>query len=416
MQEVSPIATAHSLAADPPHVAAVPAAAGRGFEPSDVDLDALVAALRSIRKSLDEGCGQHDVAHLERIERWGRACTALGYGTAWLAPNPLSAALISQGILTRWLIAHHVSHRGYDKVPGVKARHTSRVFARGRRRILDWMDWILPEAWHEEHDFMHHYHLGEAEDPDLLERNAAWMEEKRVPVALRAALLGWLALTWKWFYYAPSTLEVLQQARARRDKTPTPAAAQLLSPFNARGRELWRRCLLPHAAWRFVALPAAFAPLGPVAVCNVWLNSVGAELLTNLHAFLIIGPNHTADDLYRFDEPVASRGEFFLRQIIGSANYTTGTRPERGALRNDLVDYLQMWLNYQIEHHLWPDLTMLQYRRAQPLVQDACARLGIPYVQQPVLARARRMLRVLLGRARMRRIDTVSEPNERPHA
>lgn len=33
-------------------------------------------------------------------------------------------------------------------------------------------DWMLPEAWDVEHNFKHHYELGEASDPDLLERNA----------------------------------------------------------------------------------------------------------------------------------------------------------------------------------------------------------------------------------------------------
>jgi hypothetical protein len=31
---------------------------------------------------------------------------------------------------------------------------------------------MLPEAWDVEHNFKHHYELGEASDPDLLERNA----------------------------------------------------------------------------------------------------------------------------------------------------------------------------------------------------------------------------------------------------
>jgi hypothetical protein len=37
------------------------------------------------------------------------------------------------GRSTRWLLMHHVGHRGYDKVPGVPAKYTSKVFARGWR-------------------------------------------------------------------------------------------------------------------------------------------------------------------------------------------------------------------------------------------------------------------------------------------
>ena len=369
------------------------------FDPRTVDLDALARELAEIRRDLDADVGTDDVAHLKKIERWGRTCSLLGYGTAWLAPNPLSAMLISQGLLTRWLLMHHISHRGYDRVDGLPEAYTSKRFGRGWRRMVDWMDWILPEAWHEEHDFLHHYNLGEDKDPDLLERNAAWMKEKDLPPWLRKIMIGGLATSWKWFYYAPSTLDALRQARSRRTNTTDQGPASLLNPLSSGGRELWKRSILPHAAWRFGAIPALYAPLGPMAVTNVLLNSLGAELINNLHSFLIIGPNHTGDDLYRFDEPISSREEFYLRQIVGSANYQTGS---------DGGDWLQMWLNYQIEHHIWPDLTMLQYQKAQPRVQALCQRLGIPYVQQSVFRRFVKMWDVLTGDASMRRVANLA--------
>lgn len=384
-----------------------PASAPRDLSPrtdaslSQVDLDALARELRQIAQELRAETAADpsaDIEHLKKIERWGKLCTTLGYGTAWIAPNPLSPLLISQGLLTRWLLMHHISHRGYDRVPGIDEKYTSKVFGKGWRRVVDWMDWIHPEAWHEEHDFMHHYHLGEDDDPDLLERNTQWMRDHEIPTWAQNAFIGLLSMTWKWVYYAPSTMAIMQQARARRDKLPPLEPAELLSPFNTRGRELWLKSLIPHALWRFAIIPACFLPLGPVAATNVWLNSIGAEIFTNVHAFLIIGPNHTGDDLYRFDQPIKSRDEFFLRQIVGSANYACGT---------ELVDWLQMWLNYQIEHHIWPDMTMLQYRKAQPRVKALCERMNIPYVQEPVWRRARKMVDVIVGRRQMRRVDTL---------
>ncbi|TVR04582.1 MAG: fatty acid desaturase [Deltaproteobacteria bacterium] len=358
-----------------------------------IDAAALAAELDALAKEIRAHAGQDDIDHLQRIQRWGRLCTALGYGTAWMAPNPLSALLMSQGLLTRWLLTHHISHRSYDRVPGIPEHYTSKVFARGRRRLRDWMDWILPEAWHEEHDFLHHYNLGEDEDPDLLERNTAWMDEKGLLPWQRTALVAVLSVTWKWVYYAPSTWRALERAEARRARQPEPERIELLDPRSPRGRRFWKQSLLPNLGFRFVALPAAFLPLGPIAATNVLLNTLAAEAIGNVHAFLIIGPNHTADDLYRFDEPVRSRPEFLLRQILGSANYRTGS---------DLVDWPQMWLNYQIEHHLWPDMTMLQVRRAQPRVKALCEKYGVPYVEENVFRRARRMMDVLSGRKAMR--------------
>lgn len=369
------------------------------FDPRKVDLNELARELKKLREELDEEVGEDDIAHLKKIERWGKICTMLGYGSAWIAPNPLSSFLISQGVLTRWLVMHHVSHRGYDKVPGIEPKYTSKVFGKGWRRLVDWMDWIYPEAWHEEHDFMHHYHLGEDDDPDLIERNTEWMRQLDLPAWLEKVLIGVLASSWKWFYYAPNTMDILQKVRARRAKEPLPEGGKPLSPLNERGREVWLKCILPHAAWRFAAIPAAFAPLGPVAMGNVLLNSIGAEIITNLHSYLIIGPNHTGEDLYRFDEPISCREEFYLRQIVGSANYHTGS---------ELGDWLQMWLNYQIEHHIWPDLTMLQYRKVQPKVKALCERMGIPYVQESVFTRAKKMIDVIVGKTKMIRVDGLA--------
>ena len=84
-------------------------------------------------------------------------------------------------------------------------------------------------------------------------------------------------------------------------------------------------------------------------------------MLTNIHSFIVIVPNHCGEDVYCFKGKVKYKSsEFYVRQIIGSVNYTTG---------NDINDYLHGWLNYQIEHHLFPDLSMLEYRYLQPIIK-----------------------------------------------
>src|SRR5262245_41249376 len=122
------------------------------------DLDALLARTR-------ESLSAEDFAHLRKIERWGRTCTAAGYATAWIAPNPLSALRLSTGPMARWaMVGHHVSHRGYDRVPGTPDERKSATFAKGKRRFVDWLDWIDPAAWDHEHNRLHHYRLGETAD------------------------------------------------------------------------------------------------------------------------------------------------------------------------------------------------------------------------------------------------------------
>lgn len=353
----------------------------QAFDIDRVDLDAFARDVQALRAELRASFGPDDLRHLRRIERWGRTATAVGLATAWIAPNPLSAGALALGRATRWLLMHHVGHRGYDKVPGVAARHTSRVFARGRRRLLDWADWMLPAAWVYEHNVLHHQHTGEQRDPDLIEQNVADVHRLGLPRPARWALLGLLAATWRTSYYAPKTLRAWWHRHAVPDAPqPTPRAV------------LWRSCYAPYALLQFVLVPLLFAPLGAWAVFSAWCNSVVADVLTNLHTFFVVGPNHSGDDVYRFDGPPRSRGEFYVRQVVGSVNYRTG---------GDAVDVAHLWLNYQIEHHLFPDVPMLAYRRVQPKVAALCARHGVPYLQEPVGRRFAKMARIFVGTARM---------------
>src|SRR5690242_4575207 len=122
------------------------------FDLASIDLEAFFADIKALRREIDASIGEDDLRHLRKVERWGRTATALGLLTAGLAPNPASAALLAIGRGTRWMLMHHIGHRGYDKVPNVPPRYTSKVFARGRRRFLDWPDWMIPEAWIYEHN------------------------------------------------------------------------------------------------------------------------------------------------------------------------------------------------------------------------------------------------------------------------
>lgn len=363
---------------------------------SDIDADAFLADLMTLRREVDASLGAEDLAHLRKIERWGRTATALGLATAWLGPNPVSVVGLALGRSTRWLLMHHCGHRGYDKVPGVPARYTSKVFAQGFRRLLDWPDWMLPEAWIYEHNVLHHTHTGEEADPDLIERNTEELRE--LPVAARYALMGLLSLTWRTSYYAPKTLRALLDRDGRLGRARD-GAADDGDGLHDRGhlRALWLRCYLPAAGIHFIATPLLFAPLGPLAVASAFTNSLLADLVTNVHTFFVVGPNHTGDDVPRFDERPASKAERMVRQVAGSVNYRTGS---------DVLDYAQLWLNYQIEHHVFPDIPMLAYRRVQPKVKALCDKHGVPYVQESVFTRFRKMLAVAVGERAMPRATT----------
>ncbi|GAA2626587.1 acyl-CoA desaturase [Streptomyces axinellae] len=117
-----------------------------------------------------------------------------------------------------------------------------------------------------------------------------------------------------------------------------------------------------YLAALFTALPVgmAFAVLFlHHAVFGVYLGSIFA-------------PNHKGMPTLRGDE----RPDFLRRQVLTSRNV-------RGGL---LTDVALGGLNYQIEHHLFPSMPSPHLRKAQPIVRDYCAELGISYHETGLIA------------------------------
>ena len=390
-----------------------------------VDHDAFKEDVKNLGKALAEAQGPEDVAHLKKIMLWTRICFMSGLLSCWYAINPISIYLLSIGIMVRWTcIGHHVCHGGFDKCS--KGEYSRFKFGVGSlyRRCVDWLDWMLVEAWNVEHNQMHHYCLGELADPDLVENNFTTFRENTVlPWWAKKATVFFMMLTWKFYYYAPNTFKQLKIHELRRKgKTPTLKSGKEVSekmifapwpislewfykkngPIFFTNFEFFSRVLGPFFLRQFVLLPMLFGlALGPTAARNTFWSMVLAEGLTNLHSFLVIVTNHAGDDLYRFDRHCEARSAtYYLRQIISSANFTTG---KPGTFLGDLNDFHHGWLNYQVEHHLWPDLSMLSYQKAAPLVKDLCKKHNVPYVQQSVFWRLHKTVQIITGEKSMRK-------------
>uniref|UniRef100_A0A7S0FKY3 Fatty acid desaturase domain-containing protein n=1 Tax=Pyrodinium bahamense TaxID=73915 RepID=A0A7S0FKY3_9DINO len=394
-------------------------AAAAGLAPCDqwiakLDLPAFGKEVHELGRRLKAEQGREDQAHLEKMVLWSRICAAVGLATMWLTPNPLTVLALSLWTHSAWtMMGHHVSHGGYNRTDD-SGTYNSRGFAQGSlwQRVVDWFDWMLPEAWNVEHNQLHHYRLGEDADPDLLERNAeSWTGSDRYTMPFLSMLL------WKWAYYAPNTYKELKLADMRKNGQPLPAGFDPLAPLTVsdllagKGKgifsfgELLSRVIGPYFILRFFVLPLPLALLGGLpfytnAVCNLFL----ADIVSNIHGYVVIVTNHAGNDLYRFQRGCKPKSPtFYLRAITSSANFRTG---------GDVNDFLHGWLNYQIEHHCWPDLSMLAYQRGQPELWAICERHGVPYVQEDVFVRLKKTLDIAMGKTNMRRYPKEMESEE----
>ena len=119
--------------------------------------------------------------------------------------------------------------------------------------------------------------------------------------------------------------------------------------------------LVAHVAGYLTALVLVLSPAQAVAFVIV------QQGLFGLYLGCSFAPNHkgmpTLTDADQLD--------FLRRQVLTSRN-VTGSRP---------VDVLLGGLNYQIEHHLFPNMPRPNLRHAQPLVRAFCAHHGLPYAE-----------------------------------
>ena len=372
--------------------------------------------VHAIGKELGAQQGPKDVAHLTKIVWWSRLCQYVGFATMWTCVNPVSIFLLSVGTLTRWtIIGHHVCHGGFDKCDKSK-RYNRFTFGVGSlwRRSIDWLDWMLVEAWNVEHNQLHHYHLGEISDPDLVEFNMDYLRTLDAPMALKYAAVAFMSVTWKWWYYAPNTFKQLKANERRRAGLPPLEGVEAPQTFDfgwlvgrgdntyVNGFEFLSRVLGPYFVQRFVLMPLpVLLALGFPAYRTACANLFLAELMTNFHSFVVIATNHAGSDLYRFDKHCKPRSStFYLRQVISSANFDCGT---------DLIDFMHGFLNYQVEHHLWPDLSMKSYQKAQPMIQALCKKHNVPYIKENVFKRLWVLTKIMVGTDSMRKYPNKYE-------
>ena len=119
--------------------------------------------------------------------------------------------------------------------------------------------------------------------------------------------------------------------------------------------------LLAHVGGYVAVLVVVLSPAQAVAFAVVHQGLFG------LYLGCAFAPNHKGmPTLTEADEL-----DFLRRQVLTSRN-VAGSRP---------VDVVLGGLNYQIEHHLFPNMPRPNLRRAQPLVRAFCSQHGLAYTE-----------------------------------
>jgi len=117
--------------------------------------------------------------------------------------------------------------------------------------------------------------------------------------------------------------------------------------------------------------------------------NAAANITRNLWSYVIIFCGHFPDGAMHFTEEELedeTRAEWYLRQILGAANFKGGP----------LLHIMSGNLGFQIEHHLFPDLPSNRYAEISERVQELCAKYDIPYTTGPLYKQYGQALRTIV--------------------
>jgi fatty acid desaturase len=322
-------------------------------------LEAFGQELDAIRARVVADLGERDADYINKVIRTqrglevaGRALLALGFlPPAWIGGT---AALALSKILDNMEIGHNVMHGQYDwmKDPRLDGK------------TFEWDTACPGDQWRHSHNYMHHTHTNiVGKDRDIGYGILRMSEEERWhPYYLGNPLYA--ALLAIFFQYGVA-LHDLEAERLAAGETTLAEKRGMLG-------DIWRK-VRGQTLKDYVLFPLLSGPSLPFVLAG----DASANLARNLWSFTIIFCGHFPDGTQQFTEEQAkneTRGEWYYRQLLGSANLTGGK----------LFHILAGNLSFQIEHHLFPDLPAHRYAEISSEVSEISERYRIPYNTGPL--------------------------------
>jgi linoleoyl-CoA desaturase len=317
------------------------------------EADAFGRELDALRAEVRADLGQRDVDHIRAVIRTARYAEAAGRLLLHAGLGPItfvlgSGALGVAKILENMEIGHNVMHGQYDWThdPALRADY-------------EWDNVCDGGDWRHFHNFEHHTFtnvLGKDRDVGYAFLRVT-PEQRWAPRHLSQPIVAFfLALNFQW---GVATHDL------RIDETI--AGTQTWAQLAARARPFLRK-----AGWQLLKDYGVFPALALANAPRVVAGNLLANLTRNLWTFAVIFCGHFPEGVRFFhqDEVVdESRGQWYLRQLAGSANI------EGGPLFHVMTGHL----SHQIEHHMFPDLPASRYPEMAPRVREICARYGQRY-------------------------------------
>jgi fatty acid desaturase len=321
--------------------------------------DAFGAELDALRERVVADLGERDATYIRRVikaqralEVGGRAMLFAGIlPPAWIAGTAMLAA---SKILDNMEIGHNIMHGQYDWMgdPALAGRN------------FEWDSACPSDQWRHSHNYMHHTYTNIVDmDRDIGYGILRMSEDQRwTPYYYGNPVYAFLLMVL--FQYGVA-LHELETERIRSGEISIADKRETL-------KGIWGK-VKRQTLKDYVAFPLLAGPFAPW----VFTGNLTANLIRNIWSYAIIFCGHFPDGTQEFTKEETAnetRGMWYFRQILGSANLTGGK----------LFHVMSGNLSFHIEHHLFPDIPAFRHAEIAPEVQEICERYGIPYNKGPL--------------------------------
>jgi fatty acid desaturase len=321
---------------------------------SEVDIKEIGRELDQIRDETVASRGENDARYIRRViavqrglEVGGRTLLLVSIlPPAWLAGT---TCLAVSKILENMEIGHNVLHGQWDWMRDPEIHSTT----------WEWDSATPADMWKHSHNFVHHTYtnvLGKDRDIGYSALRIS-PQQPWHPIYLTQPIYNAILATF--FEWGIAIYDVELERAWRGEKSWREALTQLRGVLRKAGRQVVKD---------YVAFPLLAGP----AFLPVLLGNFTANVTRNIWSHTIIFCGHFPEGAEVFTEDQLdgeSRGEWYIRQLLGSANIDGGP----------LFHIMTGNLSHQIEHHLFPDLPSNRYAEIAPKVRDLCQRYGLRY-------------------------------------
>jgi linoleoyl-CoA desaturase len=349
------------------------------------EVEELGRELDAIRADIEESRGAADAAYINRVisvqRRLAAAARVTLLASRWKPAWVAGATMLGIAkILENMEIGHNVMHGQWDWMNDPEI-HSS---------TWEWDTAQPAEQWKHSHNYVHHQFtnvLGHDNDIGYgilrMAREQQWHPANLGQPVYNAAL----ALLFQW---GVALHDLDLEAIRKREKDPLVMRKQLRQIGQKVRRQL---------AKDYVVYPALSGP-GWKATMTA---DATANLIRNVWSYAIIFCGHFPDGALHFTEEELedeTRAEWYLRQLLGSANFTGGR----------LLHILSGSLGFQIEHHLFPDLPSNRYPEIAVKVRALCEKYDLPYTTGPLWRQYGQALRTIIKLSLPNGLTTSDQP------